>query len=80
MVLHFWQSNADGPGQRIIVIVSAKNISLTENQDEAWFKLFGNKYDRYYNYFKQQFDSDRYVSDMQICTDLIDELDKSTTR
>jgi hypothetical protein len=80
VVFHFWQSHKDIPGERIIVIVSANDLSITENQDEAFHKLFGNKYDKYYNYFKQQFDSDRYVSDGHICFELIDELDKSTTR
>jgi hypothetical protein len=80
VVFHFWQSHKDKPGERIIVIVSAKDLSITENQDEAFHKLFGDNYDKYYNYFKQQFDSERYVSDGHICTELIEELDKSTTR
>jgi hypothetical protein len=80
VVFHFWQSHKDKPGERIIVIVSAKDLTITENQDGAFHKLFGNKYDNYYNYFKQQFDSDRYVSDGHVCSELIDELDKSTTR
>lgn len=80
IVFHFWQSQKDKPGIRIIVIVSAKDLVITENQNEAFHKLFGNKFDKYYNYFKQQFDSERYVSDGHICSELIDELDKSTTR
>jgi hypothetical protein len=80
VVFHFWQSHEERPGERIILIVSAKEFSLTENQDNAWQKIFGSQYDNYYNYFKQQFDSDRYVSDQHICSELIDELDKSTTR
>ena len=79
VVFHFWQSHKDRPGDRIIVIVSAKELLITENQDEAFHNLFGNRYDKYYNYFKQQFDSDRYVSDGHICSELIDEMDKSTT-
>lgn len=79
VVFHFRQSHTDRPGERIIVVVSAKDFSLTEDQDLAWQYVFGNKYDNYYNYFKQQFDSSRYVSDGHICSELINELDKSTT-
>ena len=48
IVFHFWKSNLDTekPGERIIVIASAKNIVLTENQDKAWNEIFGNKYDK----------------------------------
>lgn len=79
VVFHFWQSHEDKPGERIIVFVSAKEFSVTENQGSAWQMVFGNKYDNYYNYFKQQFDSGRYVSDFSNCLQLVDELNKSTT-
>jgi len=77
IVFHFWKSNLDTekPGERIIVIASAKNIVLTENQDKAWNEIFGNKYDKYYEYFKLQFDSDRYVSDHNECAKLITEFE-----
>jgi len=78
VVFNFWQSNIDRPGERFIVIVSANDFSLTENQDFAWQKVFGDKYDRFYNYFKQQFDIGRFVSDYHKCLELIAEFDKTT--
>ena len=77
IVFHFWKSNLDidKPGERIIVIASAQNIVLTENQDKAWNEIFENKYNEYYEYFKEQFDSDRYVSDHNECATLITEFE-----
>ena len=77
IVFHFWKSNIDikKPGERIIVIASAQNIVLTENQDKAWNKIFGNEYDKYYEYFKSQFNSNRYVSDHDQCAILITEFE-----
>lgn len=77
IVFHFWKSNlnVDKLGERIIVIASAQNIILTENQDEAWNEIFEKKYDEYYEYFKSHFDSDRYVSDQNECEILITEFD-----
>jgi|SRR5690554_750990 len=78
IVFHFWKSNIkeDRPGERIIVIVSAQKLTITENQDNAWKKIFGNKFDELYEYFKQQFDSNRYVSDQNECEKLIDEYEQ----
>jgi len=78
IVFHFWKSNLkdDKPGERIIVIVSAKDLSLTENQDKAWKEVFGDKFNSLYKYFKEQFDSDRYVSDHNECEKLIDEFEQ----
>lgn len=78
IVFHFWQSNLkeDKPGERIIVIVSAKDLIITENQDQAWTEVFGEKYNSLYKYFKEQFDSDRYVSDHNECEKLIDEFEQ----
>ena len=77
IVFHFWKSNIDikKPGERIIVIASAQNIVFTENQDKAWNKIFGNEYDKYYEYFKSQFNSNRYVSDHNQCAILITEFE-----
>lgn len=82
IVFHFWKSNIeiDKPGERIIVIASAKNIFVTENQDKAWNEIFGNKFDDYYSYFKSQFDSDRYVSDLNECMKLITEFEDSAKK
>jgi hypothetical protein len=79
IVFHFWQSNGDEPGERIIVIISTKEFSVTENQNSAWQNIFGNQYDNYYNYFKQQFDSGRHVSNAQLCSELMNEVDNSST-
>ena len=77
IVFHFWKSNIeiDKPGERIIVIASAQDIIITENQDKAWNEIFGIKYNDYYKYFKEQFDSERYVSDRNECEKLITELE-----
>lgn len=78
IVFHFWKSNLkeDRPGERIIVIASAKNLNIKENQDQAWTETFGNKFDKLYRYFKEQFNSDRYVSDQNECEKLIEEFEQ----
>lgn len=77
IVFHFWKSNADEDkhGERVIVIVSASEISVVEEQEKAWLDLFGKEYDNYYEYFKSQFNSERYVSDYSECMKLIKEFD-----
>ncbi|WP_194778642.1 hypothetical protein [Pararhodonellum marinum] len=65
--------NEDLPGERILMIASAKELNLTENQDEAWNEIFGKKYYDYYHYFKEQFESERYVSDYTECLKLVGE-------
>ncbi len=77
IVFHFWKSNINivKPGERIIVIASAQDIILNEKQDKAWNEIFGNKYNDYYKYFKEQFDSERYVSDHNECEKLITEFE-----
>jgi hypothetical protein len=79
IVFHFWKSNLkeDKPGERIIVIVSAKDLTITENQDEAWQDIFRDQFNSLYKYFKEQFDSDRYVSDHNECEKLIDEFEQN---
>lgn len=79
IVFHFWKSNIkdDNPGERIIVIASAKKMSITENQDQAWSEVFGDKFNSHYKYFKEQFDGDRYVSDHNECEKLIDEFEQN---
>jgi hypothetical protein len=79
IVFHFWKSNVkdDKPGERIIVIVSAKDLTITENQDQAWQDIFGDQFNSLYKYFKEQFDSDRYVSDHNECEKLIDEFEQN---
>jgi hypothetical protein len=78
----FWKTFPDDkPGQRFILLLTATDIIITEQQDIAWQQTFGSDFDDYYKYFKQQFDSDRYVSDHHKCLELIDEYDskKSST-
>ncbi len=78
IAFELWHDNQDEdlPGERILMIVSARELKLTENQDKAWSKVFGNTYDDYYQYFKEQFESDRYVSDYTECLKLIDEYEQ----
>ncbi|WP_332736244.1 hypothetical protein [Flavihumibacter sp.] len=79
IVFHFWKTHvkANKHGKRIIAIVSAKNLTLIENQDKVWTEVFGHEYDELYMYFKEQFNSDRYVSDHAECEKLIDDFDQS---
>lgn len=79
IVFHFWKSNIkdDKPGERIIVIASAKELSIIENQDQSWTEVFGDKFDDLYKYFKEQFNSDRFVSDQNECEKLIDEFEQN---
>lgn len=78
IAFELWHTNPneDLPGERILMIASAKELNLTENQDEAWNEIFGKKYDDYYQYFKEQFESDRYVSDYTECLKLVDEYEE----
>ena len=79
VVFHFWKTyvKTNKHGERIITIVSAKKLTLIENQDQAWMEVFGHEYDELYMYFKEQFNSDRYVSDHAECEKLIDDFDQS---
>lgn len=76
LAFDFWtKSKGKKPGQNILLLISATDIFVFEQQDLAWNKLFGTEFDGYYHYFKDQFDSERYVSDQHICLELIDEYD-----
>ncbi len=72
-----WHDNPNQnlPDTRNLIIVSANALRLTENQDSAWNEIFGKTYDDYYRYFKEQFESERYVSDYSTCLTLVDEYD-----
>jgi hypothetical protein len=61
------------PGQQILILISAKSITLTELQDNAWTEIFGSTYDDYYKYFKEQLATGRYLSDQPTCYELFDE-------
>ncbi len=63
----------DEPGRQILLLMSVKNIVLTELQDNAWTEIFGNDFDNYYKYFKTQLDTGRYLSDQSICNELYEE-------
>lgn len=65
----------DEPGQRILILMSVKNITLTELQDNAWAEIFGNAYDSYYQYFKKQLGVGRYLSHQTRCYELYDEFE-----
>lgn len=76
LVFLFWKKFQDHrPGKRLVLLVSATDIVVSERQDAAWQQIFGADFDEYYQEFKQHFDSDRYVSDLQKCLELIDEYD-----
>lgn len=76
LAFNFWKdSKGRKPGQDILLLISATDIIVSEQQDLAWNKLFGTEFDGYYHYFKDQFNSERYVSDQHICLELIDEYD-----
>jgi hypothetical protein len=79
IVFSFWKSNLedDKLGERILVIVSAKNLRITETQDQAWAEVFGDKFNSLYQYFKEVFDSDRYISGHNECEKIIDEFEKN---
>jgi hypothetical protein len=82
IVFQLWKSNLkeDIPGEDIIVIVSGKDLTINENQDKAWNVTFGHDYDKIYDYFKAQFNSDRYVSDQNECEKLIEEFENMTNK
>lgn len=69
-----WKDGLDDkPGQHILILMSVKNIVLTELQDNAWTEIFGNAYDNYYEYFKTQLETGRYLSDQPNCYELYNE-------
>jgi len=69
-----WKDGIDDErGQNILILMSVKNITLTELQDNAWKEIFGNTYDNYYKYFKTQLDTGRYLSNQSNCYELYDE-------
>lgn len=65
----------DECGQQILILMRVKSIILTEFQDKAWEEIFGNTYDNYFNYFKTQLETGRYLSDQSICNELFDEFE-----
>jgi hypothetical protein len=79
IVFHFWNSNLtqNKPGEPIILIVSANKLKIAENQDKSWKDLFGDMYNDFYKYFKEQFNNNRYVSDYHECVKLIDEFEQN---
>ena len=68
-----WKKKKIGRGKQILILLKAKSILLTEFQKVQWENLFGNEYDNYFNYFKEQFYKGRYLSDSTECKKLVDE-------
>ena len=79
IVFLFWKSNIkhDRAGENIIVIVSANELHLIENQDQSWTAVFGDKFDDLYNYFKEQRNRDRFLSNQSECEKLIGEFEQT---
>lgn len=72
-----WKDGIDEkPGKHILILMSVKNIILTDLQDNAWTEIFGNTYDNYYQYFKTQLDTGRYLSDQSNCYELYNEYEE----
>lgn len=78
IVFQLWRSAKahETFGERIAVVAYADRMVFIEKQDEAWKHVFGNKYAAYYQYYKKQFYSGRYVSDYGICLEIVDEYDR----
>jgi len=70
----------DESGQYILVLLSVKNIVVSEFQHNAWVEIFGNAYDNYYKYFRMQFEIGRYLSDQSHCYELYDEYEKQADK
>ena len=51
----------------------AEMNDVKEHQEKVWNEIFSNKYEGYYQYFRKQFESDRYVSDYTECLNLVGE-------
>lgn len=78
--LVLWKDHKNKPGEKILVLLKAKNITVTEYQAKAWNEIFGNAYNDYYNYFKSQLETGRYLSDQTSCMELVDEFDNLKSR
>src|SRR5690606_13449909 len=73
LALIFWStSENDKPGQEIVLLLTAMDIVISEQQDSAWQQIFGTDFDDYYQYFKLHFTGDRFVADLHNCLKLID--------
>jgi len=70
-----WKKNESAPGQSVLILINALNISVIEGQESAWRQIFNNEYVNYYEYFRSQFLIERYLSDQTICKKLIEEYD-----
>lgn len=71
----FFQQSADNPGQFVLLLLTAKNINVTEKQDAYWKQYFGDAYNVYLEYYKEQKNKGAYVADPWICGKLITEVD-----
>ncbi|MFO7938905.1 MAG: hypothetical protein R6U66_04060 [Bacteroidales bacterium] len=73
----FFQEPGKNPGKFVLLLLTATSIKVTEKQDDNWHQYFGDEYDHYLDYYKEQKAKGAYVSDSWICGKLIDELDRS---
>jgi len=71
-----WKNYPNKQGEHILILMGVKDIVVTEYQDKSWSLVFGNSYDDYLAYFKSQLQEGRYLSDQELCAELIDEFDR----
>jgi hypothetical protein len=71
-----WKNdNQEETGQYILILLSAKSISVYEQQASAWREIFGNCFDAHYSYFRTQFENGRYLGSQSIAYELFDEVE-----
>jgi hypothetical protein len=64
------------PGCRYLLLVSCKKVKFIENQNKYWEKYFGEKYNEYYEYFINERNKGKYLSDYMLCKELINKIAK----
>lgn len=72
-----WKNGKDQePGEELLLLISASELEIIEEQDKKWNDYFGNDYDKYLNVFKTDMENGKFLSDQSVCKELIDKIDK----
>lgn len=71
-----WKNGEDEePGEEFLLLISASELEIIEEQDKKWNDYFGNEYDNYLNEYKTEMENEKFLSDQSVCRELIDKID-----
>jgi hypothetical protein len=71
IVFDFWRKRSI---RGYLLLLSCTNIKIVESQHEYWEKYFGEKYNKYYNYFINERNKGTFLSDYSLCVKLINKM------